>query len=392
VGADQVAVEARNDLGVSLAVGGEDPARGVDLLRGCVATATEHGWWRQAGRAYVNLGDALMRLGRIDEATTVSSDGVAYCERTGVGFMGHLCRFHLAECHWLAGRWNEAESELGTLLAAADEQDSRKYRMMALEGLGALRLGQGRWREARALRDRLEALAFERDELQHVAPYLLISARVEAAAGRTRHALAELERLASYADATDDAILVAPALALGHELATDEGERAAWLARLERAAATSPSPATRALLEEAHGRLGEAAACWDRLGRPYDRARVLRRLGEASRDPAALEEARAVFAELGAEHERGLAEAALRRAGVHVPRGPHARTRDAPGGLTARELEVARLVADGASNADIARALVVAPKTAAAHVSHILGKLGFSTRAQIARWVAEHAP
>jgi hypothetical protein len=77
VGAEQVAVEARNDLGVSLAVGGDDVARGLGPLRECVATATDRGWMRQAGRAYVNLSDALMRLGRLEEASVVAREGLA---------------------------------------------------------------------------------------------------------------------------------------------------------------------------------------------------------------------------------------------------------------------------------------------------------------------------
>jgi len=66
----------------------------------------------------------------------------------------------------------------------------------------------------------------------------------------------------------------------------------------------------------------------------------------------------------------------------------------APGGLTNRELEVAGLVAEGRTNADIAHVLVISKKTAATHVGHILSKLNFSSRAEIARWVAtqEHTP
>jgi DNA-binding NarL/FixJ family response regulator len=58
--------------------------------------------------------------------------------------------------------------------------------------------------------------------------------------------------------------------------------------------------------------------------------------------------------------------------------------------LTAREREVAGLIARGCSNADIANELVIAPGTAANHVQHILDKLGFDNRAQIAAWAAEH--
>jgi len=58
--------------------------------------------------------------------------------------------------------------------------------------------------------------------------------------------------------------------------------------------------------------------------------------------------------------------------------------------LTAREREVAALIARGYSNRDIANELVIADGTAANHVQHILDKLGFDTRAQIAAWAAEH--
>lgn len=54
--------------------------------------------------------------------------------------------------------------------------------------------------------------------------------------------------------------------------------------------------------------------------------------------------------------------------------------------LTAREVEVARLIARGLSNKQIAAELIIAEGTADRHVSNILGKLDFSTRAQIAAW------
>jgi DNA-binding CsgD family transcriptional regulator len=56
--------------------------------------------------------------------------------------------------------------------------------------------------------------------------------------------------------------------------------------------------------------------------------------------------------------------------------------------LTAREFEVARLVADGLTNPAIGVALGIAPKTVAAHISHILMKLDASRRAEIAAWTA----
>lgn len=60
--------------------------------------------------------------------------------------------------------------------------------------------------------------------------------------------------------------------------------------------------------------------------------------------------------------------------------------------LTKRELQVAELIADGLSNKDIAGRLFIAPRTAEGHVEHILTKLGFTSRAQVAAWVNERRP
>ncbi|HEX4660336.1 MAG TPA: LuxR C-terminal-related transcriptional regulator [Streptosporangiaceae bacterium] len=57
--------------------------------------------------------------------------------------------------------------------------------------------------------------------------------------------------------------------------------------------------------------------------------------------------------------------------------------------LTPRELQVARLIAAGRSNKDIAAGLVISQRTAENHVEHILTKLGFTSRAQVAAWVAQ---
>jgi DNA-binding NarL/FixJ family response regulator len=57
--------------------------------------------------------------------------------------------------------------------------------------------------------------------------------------------------------------------------------------------------------------------------------------------------------------------------------------------LTARELQIADLVADGLSNREIAAKMVIAQRTAEGHVEHILTKLGFTSRVQIAAWVTQ---
>jgi DNA-binding NarL/FixJ family response regulator len=64
-------------------------------------------------------------------------------------------------------------------------------------------------------------------------------------------------------------------------------------------------------------------------------------------------------------------------------------------GLTAREREIAGLMADRLSNREIAERLVITEGTVEVHIKHILGKLGFRSRRQVAAWVAHqqsHAP
>jgi HD-GYP domain-containing protein (c-di-GMP phosphodiesterase class II) len=79
------------------------------------------------------------------------------------------------------------------------------------------------------------------------------------------------------------------------------------------------------------------------------------------------------------------AEAVLAVAG-HRPR----RRREHVAGLTARELEVLRLLARGLSIREIAAALVIAPKTADAHIQHIYAKLGVSSRAAATMFAMQH--
>jgi DNA-binding NarL/FixJ family response regulator len=59
------------------------------------------------------------------------------------------------------------------------------------------------------------------------------------------------------------------------------------------------------------------------------------------------------------------------------------------GGLTAREREIAALIAQGKFNREIADVLVVSERTIETHVSNTMFKLGFTSRRQIAAWVVE---
>jgi non-specific serine/threonine protein kinase len=80
-------------------------------------------------------------------------------------------------------------------------------------------------------------------------------------------------------------------------------------------------------------------------------------------------------------------ESAIAQALAHAPEPARDRRSDNP--LTKREREIAALIARGLSNREVGRLLVITEGTAANHVEHILSKLGFQSRAQVAAWAVE---
>jgi predicted ATPase/DNA-binding NarL/FixJ family response regulator len=124
--------------------------------------------------------------------------------------------------------------------------------------------------------------------------------------------------------------------------------------------------------------------------------------GVAGRRDGLVEAARgqlgpAAVAALLAEGSAMSAHEAVRLAAGPGPEefpGPSAAAQPGPGAagsaLTAREREIAALIARGLSNRAIADELVISPATAARHVANIFTKLGFSSRAQLAAWAVQH--
>ena len=127
-------------------------------------------------------------------------------------------------------------------------------------------------------------------------------------------------------------------------------------------------------------KVGQAAAAeWERLGCPYDAA--LARLGG---DLDAVQSAVTTFRRLGARAATRRAQQRLTELrGPTVPgRASHSKTD--PHGLTRRQREVATLLAAGNSDAAIAAALHLSPKTVGYHVEAILDKLGVANRVRAA--------
>lgn len=147
---------------------------------------------------------------------------------------------------------------------------------------------------------------------------------------------------------------------------------------------------------------GAAEASFEVLGAPIQDFHILKRnrpqLGAQATPPAHSDHDRYVAstraglgeAKFAAEWSKGRAmalEEAIDYALSAATGATMANT--GAGGLTAREREVAALVAQGKSNREIAARLVVTERTAETHVQNILNKLGFSSRAQIAAWAVE---
>jgi DNA-binding CsgD family transcriptional regulator len=132
---------------------------------------------------------------------------------------------------------------------------------------------------------------------------------------------------------------------------------------------------------------------WGVTGQVHDKAWALVRLascqiaaGDKKAGAASLAEAIDIGSRLGAVPLVHAAETLARRGRIDVRRpATSAQPARSPShGLTTRELEVLHLVAAGRSNSQIAKDLFISPKTASVHVSHILAKLGVSSRSEAA--------
>ncbi len=263
-----------------------------------------------------------------------------------------MASYQQAELHRLRGEFDAAETAY---------QQARMYGHLPQPGLALLRLAQDRLDAAAAsIRHAVDEAGNDR-----LARAKLLAAQVEimVAAGDVATARAAADELTAGA-----AELGAPLL----EATAGEAEGTVLLAEGDANAALSV--------------LRRAWTRWWELGAPYETARVRVLIGRACQDLADHDSARmewkaarATFAEVGAAPD-------LRR--LDALSTPNRNS--APGGLSARELEVLTLVAAGKTNRQIADELVISPHTARRHLQNIFIKLGVPSRAAATAYAYEH--
>jgi DNA-binding CsgD family transcriptional regulator len=268
---------------------------------------------------------------------------------------GHWARgsafYRLADLHRLLGEFEQAED--GYRQAGQRGESPQP-------GLALMRLAQGRTEDAAAaIRRELD----EAKELMNRAKLLPAFVEITLAAGDREAARSGSEELSRIADDVNAPYLRALAQQARGAVLLAEGDARAALASLR-----------------------EASAAWRELEAPYEAARTGVLIGLACRELAdedscrmELEGARQTFQELGAKADL----AALDRLLPSAEASP-------TGGLTAREVEVLRLVASGKTNRAIAAELVLSEKTVARHVSNIFTKLELQSRAAATAYAYQH--
>ena len=361
VGDAAITSHALTNIGISRWMLG-DPA-GQPTLDEALRVALEAGDVEDACRAYVNLVWILLGWFRLDEAERYLTAAMKLAEESE--FFGILSYMQVerARLDFARGSWDEAvraaEAAVDAFLPA---------RCPALIVLGRVQVRRGQPRGARLLSSAWK-LAVQIDELQRLGPAAV--ARAEDAWLRGDHARVRDIATPVYAEARR----------LGDRV--HQAELGYWLAKVGQPAETG-SDHPYAL--QAASRWREAAAFWEAAGCPYEHAAAL----AESPEPDDLLTSLGILDELGATPLATLVRGRLRALGTtRIPRGPRGETRVNPAGLTARQVEVLRLLGMGYTNAEIASQLVVSVRTVDSHVAAVLAKLGAATRREAAASAAE---
>jgi DNA-binding CsgD family transcriptional regulator len=401
--------DARTELDVAATVGScfvfaGRMDEGWALLEEAVRRATAMQLEAQAARAYRMIGSSASVLVEYERAGRWLREGIDFAERVELWNHRHYMAAHLGHILWAEGKWDEAERVAGHALS--DGRGGVTTRITALHVLGYVALGRGELARAKELLSEALELGERMAELQRLSPALWGLAEASLLAGDAMEALGWCVRGEAASAAVADAAYLFPFLVTGTRAHISMGDTAgagAWVERVSNLLEARSIPGTlpavdhaRGLLELARGATGRARASleaaragWLGRGRAWEGNRATLDLaavhGRSNRPADALAlaaEAEAAATAMGARPlaaaAEGLARRLRSRAGVEPAWAP----------LTAREVDVARRIAEGLTNAQIAAALGVAPKTVTAHVEHILAKLGAARRAEVAAWVA----
>lgn len=353
---------ALNMIGTSHLMAGEID-RGVEFLLRSLELAREQDNEARIHSALGMLGSGLGEMYELERAQLYLEEQIAFGEPREL-FLSYAQGW-LACVRLYQGRWDE----VAPLARIAVTSGNRISEITGLIALGRIRARRGDPGSLDALDEALE-LSRPGGHLQRLGH--VHSARAEAAwlAGDDARALEEAR--AVYELAIEKRHLwFAGELAYWQWKSGGLNEPPDWIAEPFRL--------------QIAGDAAAAAAVWRSHGCPYE---VARALSEAD-DEELLLEALSELDRLGAGPAARLLRRALRDRGVPAPRGRRASTRENPAELTARELDVLRLVAAGKRNTDVAMELVVSPRTVDHHVSAILRKLQVRTRGEAAAVASE---